>query len=72
MPRAPQFVESIRALIAGARERVARGVNLAQVHTNFEIGRRIVEEEQRGEHRSAKGPGAVRAVGAPDNSSIID
>ena len=32
---------------------VARGVDLVQVHTRFEIGRRIVQEEQRGEDRAA-------------------
>ena len=49
------FLESIRGLIAGARETVARGVALVQVYTNFEIGRRIVQEEQRGADRAAYG-----------------
>ena len=35
------FFDGIRELIAGARTTVARGVDLVQVHTNFEIGRRI-------------------------------
>jgi len=56
------FVESIRALIAGARSTVARGVDLMQVHTNFEIGRRIVEEEQRGEDRAAYGEEIIRTL----------
>jgi hypothetical protein len=38
------FFDGIRELIAGARTTVARGVDLVQVHTNFEIGRRIVQE----------------------------
>jgi hypothetical protein len=59
---APQFVEGIRELIAGARTTVARGVDLVQVHTNFEIGRRIVEEEQRGEDRAAYGAEVVKAL----------
>jgi len=59
---APQFVEGIRELIAGARTAVARGVDLVQVHTNFEIGRRIVEEEQRGEDRAAYGEEVIRAL----------
>lgn len=50
-----QWVDGIRQLIADARLRVARGVDLVQVYTNFEIGRRIVEEEQRGEDRAAYG-----------------
>ncbi|MDD5334722.1 MAG: DUF1016 N-terminal domain-containing protein [Rhodoferax sp.] len=45
----------IRALVASARNTVARGVDLVQVHTNFEIGRHIVEYEQRGEARATYG-----------------
>lgn len=62
MKIAPQFVDGIRELIAGARATVARGVDLVQVHTNFEIGRRIVEEEQRGEDRAAYGEEVIRAL----------
>ena len=40
------FFTDIRQLIVSARTTVARGVDLVQVHTNFEIGRRIFEEEQ--------------------------
>jgi len=46
MDIAPQFVESVRQLITSARLSVARGVDLVQVRTNFEIGRRIVQDEQ--------------------------
>jgi hypothetical protein len=59
---APQFVDGIRELIAGARATVARGVDLLEVHTNFEIGRRIVEEEQRGEDRAAYGEEVLRTL----------
>ena len=62
MKIAPQFVDGIRELIAGARATVARGVDLVQVHTNFEIGRRIVEEEQRGADRAAYGKAIVRTL----------
>ena len=34
---------NIRTLIESARSTVARGVDLVQVHTNFEIGRHIVD-----------------------------
>jgi predicted nuclease of restriction endonuclease-like (RecB) superfamily len=59
---APQFVDGIRELIAGARATVARGVDLVQVHTNFEIGRRIVQEEQRGADRAAYGEEVIRTL----------
>ena len=62
MKIAPQFVDGIRELIAGARTTVARGVDLVQVHTNFEIGRRIVEEELRGKDRAAYGEEIVRTL----------
>src|ERR1039458_10165357 len=41
---------------------VARGVDLVQVHTNFEIGRRIVQEEQRGKNRAAYGKEVIKAL----------
>ncbi len=45
----------IRELVLAARQTVARGVDLVQVHTNFQIGRYIVEHEQQGKHRAAYG-----------------
>jgi predicted nuclease of restriction endonuclease-like (RecB) superfamily len=56
------FFDGIRELIAGARTTVARGVDLVQVHTNFEIGRRIVQEEQRGKDRAAYGEEIVKTL----------
>jgi hypothetical protein len=56
------FFDGIRELIAGARTTVARGVDLVQVHTNFEIGRRIVQEEQRGKDRAAYGKEVIQAL----------
>lgn len=56
------FFEGIRELIAGSRTTVARGVDLVQVHTNFEIGWRIVEEERRGKNRC---PTERHSQGAP-------
>lgn len=47
--------EDIRHLITTARSMVARNVNILQVLTNFEIGRRIVEEEQKGSVRAKYG-----------------
>jgi predicted nuclease of restriction endonuclease-like (RecB) superfamily len=58
----PAFFDGIRELIAGARATVARGVDLVQVHTNFEIGRRIIQEEQRGEDRAAYGEEVIRSL----------
>jgi predicted nuclease of restriction endonuclease-like (RecB) superfamily len=57
-----KFFDDIRKLIVGARTTVARGVDLVQVHTNFEIGRRIVKEEQRGKDRAAYGKEVIKAL----------
>jgi predicted nuclease of restriction endonuclease-like (RecB) superfamily len=58
----PKFLDGVRDLIAGAHSAVARGVDLVQVHTNFEIGRRIVQEEQRGKDRAVYGKQVVGAL----------
>jgi predicted GNAT family N-acyltransferase len=62
MTAKPALFDGIRDLIAGARATVARGVDLVQVHTNFEIGRRIVQEEQRGKDRAAYGKEVIQAL----------
>jgi DUF1016 N-terminal domain len=47
--------EDIRALVLSARQTIAHGVDLLQVHTNYEIGRRIVNQEQHGQDRAEYG-----------------
>ena len=56
------FFDEIRQLIVSARATVARGVDLVQVHTNFEIGRRIFEREQKGKDRAAYGEEVIKAL----------
>jgi predicted nuclease of restriction endonuclease-like (RecB) superfamily len=53
----------IRGLILSARNTVARGINLVQVHTNFEIGRHIIEHEQQGKGRAAYGQEVIGQLG---------
>jgi predicted nuclease of restriction endonuclease-like (RecB) superfamily len=62
MKISPAFLRGVRDLIAGAHGVVARGVDLVQVHTNFEVGRRIVQEEQRGKDRAAYGKQVIGAL----------
>lgn len=62
MKMTKSFVQNIRQLIVSARKTVSRGVDLVQVHVNFEIGRRIVEEEQRGKDRAAYGQEVIRVL----------
>lgn len=47
--------ERISALIEESRKRVATTVNIAEVYTKYEIGRYIVEDEQKGKARAAYG-----------------
>lgn len=59
---ASELFTRIRALIESARSTIARGVDLVQVHTNFEIGRHIVEFEQQGEERAAYGKAVLQQL----------
>ena len=52
----------MRSLIQSARRGAASVVNTLQVMTNFEIGRRIVEYEQKGEKRAAYGQGLLKGL----------
>ena len=49
------FVNQIKDLLQSARQQVVRQVNQTMVYTYFEIGRRIIEEEQRGKERAKYG-----------------
>jgi len=50
-----RLLADIRDLILSARRAVVRSVDTLQVLTSFEIGRRIVEQEQHGTSRAAYG-----------------
>ncbi|MEO6095206.1 MAG: PDDEXK nuclease domain-containing protein [Fibrobacteria bacterium] len=60
-PRKPKpnglapLIAEVRGLIQSARQGVATAVNSLQVMTSFEIGRRIVEHEQKGTRRAEYG-----------------
>ena len=53
---------SIYALVMSARNTVARGVDLIQVRTNFEIGRHVVAHEQQGESRAKYGQEVLKRL----------
>lgn len=58
------LIEEIRELIRSARQAVVHSVDLIQVLTNFEIGRRIVEHEQQGSDRAEYGKAVLKALSA--------
>lgn len=50
-----QLIKEIRDLVQQARQTASYNINTLQIVTNFEIGRRIVEFEQRGNKRAEYG-----------------
>ena len=59
----PALLESLRSLIAQARQQVLRSVDVVQVQTYWQIGRHIVEFEQGGQSRAAYGKGLLKQLG---------
>ena len=56
------LITELRGLIHSARHAVATTVNTLQVMTNFEIGRRIVEHEQKGAERAEYGKELLKVL----------
>ena len=59
-----ELYDGIRRLVLSARQTAARGVNLLQVHMNYEIGRRIVQGEQGGADRAQYGKEIIKELAA--------
>ena len=56
------LIAEVRRLINSTRHAIANSINSFQVHTNFEIGHRIVEHEQQGEKRAAYGTALLKEL----------
>ena len=56
------MVDELRKLIRTARRTASTTVNALQVLTNFEIGRRIVEQEQKGKARADYGKALLKEL----------
>ena len=56
------LIAEVRRLINSTRHAIANSINSFQVHTNFEIGQRIVEHEQQGEKRAAYGTALLKEL----------
>lgn len=54
--------EKVRSILEQARKQVAQVANLAMVHSYFEIGRTIVEEEQNGKWRATYGKKTLQGL----------
>ncbi len=49
------FIREIKELVNSAKQRVVTSINIAMVYTYYEIGRRIVEKEQKGSNKANYG-----------------
>lgn len=58
------LISEIREMVLSARRAAAHSVDLIQVVTNFEIGRRIVEYEQQGSERAQYGKALLKELAA--------
>ena len=56
------LIAEVRRLINSTRHAIANSINSFQVHTNFEIGQRLVEHEQQGEKRAAYGTALLKEL----------
>ena len=65
------LVTEVRGLIQSARHAAATTVNTLQVLTNFEIGRHIIEHEQRGAARAAYGKELLKELSAHLTDEIV-
>ena len=60
----PKFLENISEVLTLARKNAKTAVNLSMVYVYYEIGRMIVEEEQRGKERAAYGAQLLKELSA--------
>jgi len=58
------FVADIRQLVASARQSAYAAVSMVMLDTYWKIGRRIVEEEQNGQHRAGYGTRLIETLSA--------
>jgi len=64
LPGSTGLYADVRSLVLSVRQTISRGVDLFQVHTNYEIGRRIVEQEQHGSDRAEYGKEILKDLAA--------
>ncbi len=65
-----QFHSNVMRLLQAARSQVARQVNHTMVHSYYEIGKMIVEEEQQGQERAEYGVRLIKELSAYLNNEF--
>jgi len=61
------FYNDVKEILAQARNRAFSAVNTAMVEAYWLVGKRIVEEEQKGEERAAYGEKILQSIGGDFN-----
>ena len=61
-PISTELLSAIRTLLHESRNQLQQTINHAMVKTYWEVGRLIVEEEQKGEKRAAYGQSQIKAL----------
>lgn len=59
-----KFLGEIKELVNSAKQRVVTSINIAMVYTYYEIGKRIVEQEQKGANRAEYGKELLKQLSA--------
>ncbi len=59
-----QLIQDISHILQQARQNAYRSINQAMVQAYWQVGRRIVEEEQQGEAKAAYGKGVIKSLSA--------
>lgn len=62
MQPAPNYIQDIIGLLQEARSKTYRAVNTIMVQTYWQIGARIVLQEQAGESRAEYGEGIIKSL----------
>lgn len=62
IPQSDGLLDSIRDVLNHSRKNAAQVVNLTMVHTYWQIGHLIVEDEQKGQSRAKYGKGTLKAL----------
>lgn len=63
-PIEQDFLHSVSSILEEARKKAKTAVNVAMVYAYYEIGRKIVEEEQQGENRAVYGRQVLKELSA--------
>ena len=58
----PDFYDEVRAMLNQARQKAYASINIAMVEAYWQIGRRIVEEEQIGKERANYGEFLIKEL----------